>query len=98
LKRIEGRGHLDRRPNPLDGRSSIVALNEQGRTTHANASRGFFEAMKEVGAGLGDIASVRLVLQRLDGVLRQARAGDRGGLGLLEISHPHDVCVRSSVG
>ena len=27
--------------------------------------------MKEVDAGLGDIASVRLVLQRLDGVLRQ---------------------------
>ena len=71
LKRIEGRGHLDRRPNPLDGRSSIVALNQQGRTTHANASRGFLEAMKEVDAGLGDIPSVRLVLQRLDGVLRQ---------------------------
>lgn len=78
LKRIESRGHLDRRPNPLDGRSSIVSLNEQGRIAHAEAARGFLEAMEEVDAGLGDIPSVRLVLQRLDDVLRQvADVGQR---------------------
>ncbi len=71
LKRIEGRGHLDRRPNPEDGRSSIVALNAHGRIAHANASQGFLDAMTEVDATLGDIPSVRIVLQRLDGVLRQ---------------------------
>ncbi|MGB5168518.1 MAG: MarR family transcriptional regulator [Acidimicrobiia bacterium] len=71
LKRIESKGHLDRRPNPADGRSSIVSLNEQGRAAHANAARGFFVAMEEIDAGLDDIPSVRLVLQRLDGVLRQ---------------------------
>lgn len=78
LKRIESRGHLDRRPNPEDGRSSIVALNGQGRTAHADASRGFLEAMEQVDARFGDIPSVRLVLQRLDGVLRQiAEIGPR---------------------
>jgi len=78
LKRIESRGHLERRPNPVDGRSSIVVLNEQGRTAHANASRGFVKAMKEADTGLGDVPSVRLVLQRLDGVLRRvAGVGQR---------------------
>jgi DNA-binding MarR family transcriptional regulator len=78
LKRIESRGHLDRSPNPRDGRSSIVALNDRGLTAHASAAQGFFEAMKEVHGELSDTPSVRVVLQRLDGVLRQvADAGPR---------------------
>ncbi len=78
LKRIEGRGHLDRHRNPEDGRSSIVALNERGRAAHANASQRFLETAEAVDSRLSDTGSLRSALQSLDTVLRQvANAGPR---------------------
>jgi DNA-binding MarR family transcriptional regulator len=40
LNRLEKRGHIARRPNPLDGRSVIIELSDAGRTALLDAVEG----------------------------------------------------------
>lgn len=73
LARIDERGHLDRRPNPKDGRSTLVGLTEAGRAAAAEARRSFQPAVDEVDGVLGPrLTSVRVGLRRLDDALRTA--------------------------
>lgn len=87
LKRIEGRGHLDRHRNPADGRSSIVALSERGRAAHANASRRFLETVEAVDSRLSDIPSLRSAVQNLDTVLRQVGNADPRPYSVPNVAH-----------
>src|SRR6478752_8895044 len=41
LRRMDARGHSERRPNPTDGRSYIIGLSDAGVTAHAAAAGPF---------------------------------------------------------
>ncbi len=46
VDRIAGRGHLVRRPNPADRRSSVVELTPEGRELTASAGRVFDQELE----------------------------------------------------
>jgi DNA-binding MarR family transcriptional regulator len=70
LARVEERGHLVRRPNPEDGRSILVELNDAGRKAHTSARPSFLDALVGVERALGSsIDDVRWALARLDDAL-----------------------------
>ena len=76
LRRVDQRGHLDRRENPRDRRSSLVALSDIGLSALQAAAQPFLAAMHELrGRFAPDTLRQRLVLQDLDRILR-----DVGGL------------------
>jgi len=52
LKRFEGRGHIRRRPNPNDGRSSCIELTAAGRRAHREAGARFLPILEQVEAAL----------------------------------------------
>lgn len=54
VKRFEKRGHVQRVPNPADGRSYRVRLTEAGRKTHRAAGEAFLPVLDEVTQRLGD--------------------------------------------
>ncbi len=54
LKRFEGRGHIRRRPNPNDGRSSRIELTEAGRRAHREAGARFLPILAKVEAVLAE--------------------------------------------
>ena len=77
LKRLEGRGHITRSANPTDGRSHRVGLSAAGEAAHDMASRPFLAAMHGLRAKfVPDTVRERLVLQHLDGVLRESTGLD----------------------
>ena len=70
VRRLQGRGHAELRPNPADGRSRLVALTPAGEKAHAEAADVFFAATRPLAAAIGaDEARQRASLQRLDRAL-----------------------------
>ena len=73
LKRLEKRGHVTRTANPADGRSHKVGLTKTGERAHARATEPFLAAMHPLRERfVPDARQERLVLQRIDSVLREA--------------------------
>jgi DNA-binding MarR family transcriptional regulator len=71
LRRVEERGHLSRKRNPRDGRSTTVALNAAGRRTHTRGIDGLLRVIGRIDAELGqDAEHVYFALVRLDDALR----------------------------
>jgi DNA-binding MarR family transcriptional regulator len=56
VKRFEQRGHVQRDPNPDDGRSYRVALTVAGRQVHAEAGELFRPVLDEITRRLGNDA------------------------------------------
>lgn len=52
LKRFDARGHIRRRPNPHDGRSSCIELTAAGRRAHREAGARFLPILEQVEAAL----------------------------------------------
>ena len=77
LKRLDGRGHITRLPNPSDGRSYRVGLSRDGERAHDRATKPFLESMHRLRARfVPDTVRERLVLQHIDAVLREATGLD----------------------
>lgn len=75
LTRMDDRGHLQRRANPDDGRSTLLALGAAGQRATARAREHFRPALEEITSRLGEqVPAVRTALRRLDSVLRDALA------------------------
>ena len=74
VKRLEGRGHLERDRNPGDGRSYLLRLTPAGRRAHQAAGKAFLPVLGHVVAALDrHEPSVRRALARL----REALDADR---------------------
>ena len=54
VKRLESRGHLERRRNPADGRSYVLRLTAAGLAAHQAAGIAFLPVLARVRAQLGD--------------------------------------------
>jgi DNA-binding MarR family transcriptional regulator len=66
VKRFEARGHVERRPNPDDGRSYLIRLTAAGRKAHRDAGAQFLPALRAVQRELGSKeSSVRRALGQL---------------------------------
>ena len=77
LKRLDGRGHITRLPNPADGRSYRVGLSRKGERAHDQATEPFLASMHLLRARfVPDTVRERLVLQHIDAVLRDASGLD----------------------
>ena len=63
LKRLEQRGHVQRDPNPADGRSYVVRLTPAGKKAHRAAGAAFLPVLDRVVTALG--AEERTVRQAL---------------------------------
>jgi DNA-binding MarR family transcriptional regulator len=48
VKRFEAKGHVDRSPNPEDGRSTLLHLTDAGRRAHAAAGELFLPVLDRV--------------------------------------------------
>lgn len=73
LAKVDERGHLERRQNPDDGRSTLVELSEDGRKAHRTAAPAFGAALRRVIKSLGgSVDDVRWSLARLDEALSGA--------------------------
>lgn len=89
LRRVEQRGHVDRRPNPEDRRSSLVELSETGRQALRDATEPFLVAMHDLRPRFApDTLRERLVLQDLDRILRDVTGLD---------ARPYAVDARTDV-
>jgi DNA-binding MarR family transcriptional regulator len=53
VKRLEGRGHVKRLPNPDDGRSYVLKLTPAGRRAHQAAGARFLPVLSSVVDALG---------------------------------------------
>lgn len=80
LKRLDRRGHLDRRPNPDDARSTTVALSPAGVAAHAAAAPAFVDLLDALHRELGP---------ELDQVRYSLRALDRALAALSGVEPPH---------
>jgi DNA-binding MarR family transcriptional regulator len=77
LGRVDQRGHLERQPNPNDGRSLLVALAPDGTAALRQATGPFLAAMHELRPRfVPDTLRERLVLQDLDRILRDVTGLD----------------------
>jgi DNA-binding MarR family transcriptional regulator len=66
VKRLEARGHVARRVDPADGRSSLLRLTTAGRRTWERATAGYLPILADVEARLGAAEpEVRAALIRL---------------------------------
>jgi DNA-binding MarR family transcriptional regulator len=65
LDRLERRGLVERRPNPADRRSTLIAPTAAGRA----ASRRVTEAFTAIEARIGDRAEVQAALAQMDAAL-----------------------------
>jgi len=75
VRRLEARGHLERRRNPADGRSYVLSLTPEGRAVHQAAGARFLGVLDRVNAALGpDEPRVRDALGRLRVALDEAAA------------------------
>ena len=83
LAKAEGLGHISRKANPDDGRSSIVELTESGLAEHARVRPTFGAALRRVNEGLGEsFDDVTWALNRLTDALTHAIEGtDPGDTG-----------------
>lgn len=79
VKRFEARGHVEREPNPADGRSYRIKLTPAGRRAHRAAARLFTPMRTRVEEGLGARATeVREALLTLRSVLDDIRHSPQG--------------------
>ena len=53
VKRLEPRGHVERAPNPDDGRSYLLHLTDAGRVAHTDAAEHFLPHSPRCGPGWG---------------------------------------------
>lgn len=75
LNRIEVRGHLIRRRNPSDGRSTLVELTEAGREVHEVAVQCFLPAQRAVEKELAvPVADAIETLQQVAAAIRAVAA------------------------
>lgn len=96
LRRVEQRGHLDRRPNPEDRRSSLVDLSDTGRKALQDATEPFLVAMHRLRPRfIPDTLRERLVLQELDRILRDATGLDPRPYFV--DMHSHDSSARNDL-
>jgi DNA-binding MarR family transcriptional regulator len=73
LRRLIDRGHLQERPNPNDGRSTLLALTPAGQAIFDRGKPAFLRALATLDAELGgqldeheqSVWTVRVALQRL---------------------------------
>jgi DNA-binding MarR family transcriptional regulator len=84
VKRFEGRGHVERTPDPTDGRSYRITLTASGITAHRQAGRRFLDVLAHVENRLGpDEPAVRqslvLLAGTVDALRETAQAGTRRG-------------------
>lgn len=71
LKRLQARHHGVSTPNPDDGRSYLIGLNDAGIAAHTEAAPHFRTAVERLAAGLGtDQRDERLALRRIDAAFR----------------------------
>ena len=71
LKRLQTRNHGVLTPNPDDGRSYLIALNDAGIAAHTEAAPLFRAAMDRLAGELGtDQRAERLALRRIDAAFR----------------------------
>ena len=71
LKRLQARNHGVLTPNPDDGRSYLIALNDDGIAAHTEAAPHFRTAMERLAEELRtDQRSERLALRRIDAAFR----------------------------
>lgn len=76
LRRLESRGHLERREHPDDARSQLLALTRRGVQAHERAATAFRPVLAAVQEELGDeLPAVLWALQRLDRVLGGSHDG-----------------------
>jgi DNA-binding MarR family transcriptional regulator len=76
VKRLEGRGHVERRRHPGDGRSYVLHLTPAGRRTHARAVKAFLPELQRVVDALGsEEPSVRRALATLHDAVRSDQPG-----------------------
>lgn len=54
VRRLEGRGDVERQPHPQDGRSYQLRLTPSGRRAHRAAARYFLPVLHELTAELGE--------------------------------------------
>jgi DNA-binding MarR family transcriptional regulator len=79
VKRYEARGHVEREPNPADGRSYRIKLTPAGRRAHRSAAKLFIPMRTRVEEGLGARATeVREALLTLRSVLDDIRHSPQG--------------------
>jgi DNA-binding MarR family transcriptional regulator len=76
VDRIEASGHCRRRPNPQDGRSSIIELTPSGRRLLAKAGMALED---ELTARLGAVLSPRILQQFAASLTKLRAAGHRDG-------------------
>ena len=71
LKRLQARDHGVSTPNPDDGRSYLIGLNDAGIAAHTEAAPHFRAAVERLAAELGtDQRGERLALRRIDAAFR----------------------------
>ncbi|HMQ28867.1 MAG TPA: MarR family transcriptional regulator [Acidimicrobiales bacterium] len=79
VKRFEGRGHVERVPNPDDRRSYRLRLTDDGRAAHLAAAQRFTPVLAQVLVALADTdrteADVTAALAALLSALTVARTG-----------------------
>jgi DNA-binding MarR family transcriptional regulator len=76
IDRIEASGHCRRRPNPEDGRSSIIELTPSGKRLLAKAK---LALDNELTAHLGGVLSPRTLQQFAAALTKLRAAGHHGG-------------------
>src|SRR5690606_30708528 len=80
VKRFEARGHVQRKPNPSDGRSYRIELTPAGRRAHRAAAALFIPWRTRVAEALGereeDVREALLTLRTVLDELRQRPAHD----------------------
>lgn len=76
VKRFQGRGHVERVPNPDDGRSYSIRLTDSGRQVHWACAERFLPALQRVEVALGAREpAVRDALRQLETAVDQAARG-----------------------
>ncbi|MDF8264975.1 MarR family winged helix-turn-helix transcriptional regulator [Luteipulveratus flavus] len=78
LGALDRRGHLERLPNPADGRSAYVRLTDTGRRTQSTAAAAALQVQadldRRLGPALEDVRQALVTLHEgLDAVLRDDR-------------------------
>jgi len=75
IKRLEGRGHAERVPNPADGRSYRLCLTPEGRRVHRRAAALFTPALDDVvGVLTTNDEDVRVTLLQLRSAIDDVRS------------------------
>lgn len=78
LKRLEDRGDITRRPNPDDGRSSLISLSETGRPRFETAFAECAALFEEIEAHLSiPPDEIRAALRTFDDAMRDAIGAER---------------------